>query len=254
MKKKLLFYQKKDNKSIMTLYDYSDAYIVVKGIVTVSTDEDRDRDEVNRQVILKNNAPFISCISEINGVLVENTEDLDVVMPIYNFLTYGKNYSKTSASLWNYYRDELTDETNDNNGPNKNVINSKSFKYKTSITGSTYNVPRRITDDDGNPANNPNYDQYKRGTKEVEIAVPLKHLGNFWNSLNIPLVNCKVSLILIWSETCVITSMEKRILVAGQPNRGDSPESVTFKIKDTKLYVPVVTLSAENDRTIKSKI
>ena len=191
------------------LCDLSDAYIVVKGIVTVSADE-RDRDELNRQVTLKNNAPFISCISKINGVLVENAEDLNIVMPMYNLLKYSKNYSKTSPSLWNYYRDELTDETNDNNGPNKNVINSKSFKYKTSITGSTYNVPRRITGADGNPVNNPNYDRNKRGTKEVEIAVPLKHLGNFWNSLNIPLINCEVSLALSWYETYVITSMEKR--------------------------------------------
>ena len=119
------------------LCDYSDAYIIVKGIVTVSADE-RDRDEMNRRV-----------------------------MPMYNLLEYSKNYSKTSASLWNYYRDELTDETHNNNGPNKNVSNSKSFKYKTSITGSTYNVSRRITGADGNPVNNPNYDQNKRGTKEV---------------------------------------------------------------------------------------
>ena len=130
-------------------------------------------------------------------------------MPMYNLLQYSKTYSKTSGSLWNYYRDELIDETNDNNGPNKNVINSKSFKYKTSFTGSTYNVARRITGVDGNPANNPNYDQTKRGTKEVEIAVPLEHLGNFWNRLNIPLVNCEVSLALSWSATCVVTSMEK---------------------------------------------
>ena len=91
----------------------------------------------------------ISCISKINGVLVENAEDLDTVMPMCNLLEYSKNYSKRSASLWNCYRDELTDATNDNNGPNKNVINSKSFKYKKSITGSTYNVPRRITDAGG---------------------------------------------------------------------------------------------------------
>ena len=109
------------------LCDFSDTYIVVKGIVTVSADE-RDRDKMNRQVILKNNAPFISCISKINGVLIENAEDLDVVMPMYNLLEYSKNYSKTSASLWNYYRDELTEDTNDNNDPNKNVIKSKSFK------------------------------------------------------------------------------------------------------------------------------
>ena len=112
--------------------------------------------------------------------------------------------------MWNYDRDELTDETNDDNGPNKNVINSKSFKYKTSITGSTYNVPRKITGADSNLLNNPNYDRNKRGTKEVEIAVLLKHLGNLWSILNIPLVNCEVSLTLSWSATCVITSMEKK--------------------------------------------
>ena len=79
------------------LCDFSDAYIVVKGIATVSADE-KDRDEMNRQVILKNNAPFISCISKINGTLVENAEDLGI-MPMYNLLKYCKNYSKTSVSL-----------------------------------------------------------------------------------------------------------------------------------------------------------
>ena len=137
-----------------------------------------------RPLAFKNNAPFISCISKVNGVLVENAEDLDIVMPIYNLLEYSKNYSKTSGSLWNYYRDELTDETNDDNGPNKNVINSKSFKYKTSITGSTYNVAATAGD----------YDANKEGTKEVEITVPLKHLSNFWKMLDIPLINCEVSL------------------------------------------------------------
>ena len=176
-----------------------------------------------------------------NGVLVENAEDLDIVMPMYNLLEYSKNYSKTSASLWNYYRDELTDETNDNNGPNKNAINSKSFKYKTSITGSTYNIPRRITGADGNPVINPNYDRNKRGTKEVEIAVPLKHQGNFSISLNILLVNCEVSLALSWSANCVITSMKKRLIKAAQGGNpavyGDSPEISAFKITDCKLYV-----------------
>ena len=197
---------------------------------------------------------FISCISKIIAVLVENAEDLDIVILMYNLLACSKNYSKTSGSLWNYYTDELTDETNDNNGPNKNVINSKSFKYKTSITGSTYNVPRRITGANGNPVNNPNYDRNKRGTKEVEIAVPLKHLDNFWSSLNIPIVNCEVSLAVSWSETCVINSMEKRILVAGQPNRGDSPESEAFKLTDCKLYVLVVTLSAEDDNKLLEQL
>ena len=213
---------------------------------------------MNRQVILKNNAPFISCISKINGVLAENAEDLDIVMPMYNLLEYSKNYSKTSASLWNCYTDELTDDTNDNNSPNKNLINSKSFKYKASVAGSTYNVSRRMTGADVNPVNNPNYDQNKRGTREVEIAVPLKHLGNFWNSLNIPLINCEVSLALSWSVNCVITSMEKKLVRAEQGGNpaayGDSPESATFKIKDCKLYVPVVTLSAENDNKLLEQL
>ena len=228
------------------LCDFSNVYIVVKEIVTVSADE-KDRDEMTRHVILKDNAAFLSWISKINGVSVENAEYLNIVIRMYNLLEYNKTCSKTSASLSNYYRDKLTDETNDNNDPNKNVINSKSFKYKKSITGSTYNFPRRITDADGNPVNNPNYDQNKIGTKAVEIPLPSKHLGNFWNSLNILLINCEVSLALSWSETCVITSMEIRILVAGQPNRGDSSTNGTFEIKDCKLYAPVVTLSAEKE-------
>ena len=126
--------------------------------------------------------------------------------------------------------------------------------YKASITGSTYIVPRRITDADGNAANNPDYDQNKRGTKEVEIAMPLKHLGNFWNRSNISLVNCEAPLNLSWSEICVITSMEKNILVTGQPNRGDSPDSAAFKIKDCKSYVPVVSLSAENDNKLLEEL
>ena len=65
-------------------------------------------------------------------------------------LEYSKNYSKTSGSLWNYYRDELTDGTNDDNGPNRNVISLKSFKYKTSIMGSTYNVAATAGDYDAN--------------------------------------------------------------------------------------------------------
>ena len=73
----------------------------------------------NRYFVLKNNAKFISCISKINGVLIENAEDLDVVMPLYNLLQCSKNYSKTSGSLWNYYRDELTNGRPDDNGPNK---------------------------------------------------------------------------------------------------------------------------------------
>ena len=98
------------------------------------------------------------------------------------------------------------------------------------------------------------YNVNKEGTKEVEITVPLKDLGNFWNTLNIPLINCEVSLPLTWSENCVITTLEKRLVAAAQGDnpevRDDSPTNATFKIRDTKLYVPVVTLSTENSNKL----
>ena len=86
-------------------------------------------------------------------------------MPMCNLIEYSKNYRKTTESLWNYCRDELSDDTNSNNNLNKNVINSKSFKWKTSITESTYNVNERITNEEGNQVNNANYDANKSGKK-----------------------------------------------------------------------------------------
>ena len=147
------------------LCDFSDAYIVVKGEITVAGGSNASKK--NRPLAFKNNAPFIGCISKINNTLIDNSEVLDVAMPMYNLLEYSKNYSKTTVSLWNYCKDELTDDTNDNNNLNKNVINSKSFKYKTSITGNTYNVDARIINDAGNQVNNPAYDANKSGKKEV---------------------------------------------------------------------------------------
>ena len=150
--------------------------------------------------------------------------------------------------MWNYYRDELTDETYDNNGLNKNVISSKSFKYKTSITGSTYNVA----------ATAEGYDTNKEGTKKVEIAVSLKYLRSFWRTLDVPLINYEVSLALSWSEKCVISSLEERLATAAKGYNpavyDDSPTGAIFKITDTKLYVPVVTLSAENDNKLLEQL
>ena len=91
------------------LCDYSDAYVWVKGKITVTNPNDNAN--FNKELTLQNNAPFISCILKINRELVENAEDLDIVMPMYNLLEYSKNYEKTSGSLFNYYRDvpsELT--------------------------------------------------------------------------------------------------------------------------------------------------
>ena len=128
------------------------------------------------------------------------------------------------------------------------------MKYKTSITGSTYNVNSTATDDEGNSVRNPYYKASKGSRKEVEIDVPSKHLGNFWNSLSIPLVNCEMSSALAWSANCVITSIEKIILVAGQQQRDDCPINATFTITDCKLYVPVVTLSAEKDNKLLEQL
>ena len=85
------------------LCDFSDAYIVVKGEITVTNPNNAKR---NKAVAFKNNAPFINCISKINGVQIDNAQDLDVVMPMYNLFEYSKNYKKTTGTLWNYYRDE----------------------------------------------------------------------------------------------------------------------------------------------------
>ena len=150
--------------------------------------------------------------------------------------------------MWNYYRDELSDETNDGNGPNKNVINSKSFKYKTSITGSTYNMAAAAE----------GYDANKEFTKKVEIAVLLKYLSNFWRTLDILLTNCEDSLTLSWSANCVITSLETRLVTAAQGDNpevhDDSPTGATFKIIDRKLYVRAVTLSAKNDNKLLEQL
>ena len=94
------------------LCDYSDAYIVVKGDITLEGDNDANKR--NKNLAFKNNAPFINCISKINGVKIDNAEDLDVVMPMYNLLEYSKNYRKTTGSLWNYYRGEPSDRLSSN--------------------------------------------------------------------------------------------------------------------------------------------
>ena len=213
------------------LCDYSDAFVWVKGKITVTNPNENAN--FNKELTLKNNAPFISCISKINGELVENAEDLDIVMPMYNVLEYSKNYEKTSGSLFNYFRDEPKERTigAGNNAINISIRNSKSFDYKTEITGSL-DVGEDEKDD-------------------VTIAKPLKYLGNFWRSLDIPLINCEITLILSWYKECVLVGRAFR----GQPVAAiNSPTSAKFEITDCKLYVPVVTLSAENDNKLLEQL
>ena len=154
--------------------------------------------------------------------------------------------------MWNYYRDELSDETNDIYLSNKNVIKSASFKYKTSITGSTHNVDARITNAEGTKIDNPAHDANKSDKKGVEIVVPLKYLSNFWRALKVPLINCEVSLILTWSREFAITSMERRVTT--NTRRDTSPTNAIFKITDIKLYGPVVTLSTKNDKILLEQL
>ena len=102
-----------------------------------------------------------------NQKIIDNAEYLDIVMPMYNLLEYSKNYSKTTGSFWNYYRDEPNSGLGgNNNNVNYSIKDSKSFDYKTSITGKL----------EGNNTD-----------KEIEIVVPLKHLSNFWRTLDFPL-------------------------------------------------------------------
>ena len=158
------------------LCHFNDGHIVVKGTITVVRPNNASK---NKKVAFKNNAPFIHCISKINGIKIDNAKDLDVVMPMYNLLEYIKNYRKTTGSLWNY-RDESSDPLSSN---------SESFKYKTSITGNTYNIG----------IGEAGYDANKVGKNETEVVIPLKHSSKFWRNLNIPLINCEVELILTWS-------------------------------------------------------
>ena len=229
------------------LCDYSDAYILVKGTITVTApgannNANNIRDKRNRPLILKNNAPFVSCITRINGELIEDAYDLDIVIPMYNLLGYSKNYRKTIGSLYNYYRDELSDDADDNNFDNIKVVNSNTFKYKNKIIGNTYDVD----------ADAQGYDVNKNGTQEVELAVPLKYLGNFWRALNVPLIICEVFLELKWDENCVITSLEQRYMGGG--NRDNALTGATLAINDCKFYVPAVTLSKDDEIKLSTNL
>ena len=126
-------------------------------------------------------------------------------MPMYNLTEYSDNYSDTSESLWQFKKDEIEENVDltvdDNHIPNDSSL----FRYKSSL------IPNR---------------------NGVKIAAPPKYLSNFWRSLEMPLINCKVELSLTWNPNCVLSNLV-----------GNS----TFTITDAKLYVPVVTLSTEDN-------
>ena len=142
------------------------------------------------------------------------TKYIDIVMLMYNLIEYSDNYSKASGSLWQYCKDIPTVNNNGNIADFDGVNTTDSFNFKTKITGQTNN--------DGE-------------INGVEIMVPLQYLSNFWRTLEMPLINCEIELILDWSANCVIISTN---------NANQVP---TFTITETNLYLPVITLSAQDN-------
>ena len=187
------------------LRDYAEAYILVDGTIRGTGGNN------NTRLALKNCAPFTKCHLEINDEHVDTAENLDIAMPIYNLIEYSDNYQDSSATLYQYKRDEP---------PEDNVIddlaanNSSSFKYKISLLG-VRNVAGGIV------------------RLNVKIVIPLKLLSSFFRSLEMSLINCKIKLNLTWKKECVLST-----------DVGDA----VFIINDTKMYVPVATLSKQDNK------
>ena len=160
------------------LCDYAEAYILVDGTIRAAAADN------NTRLALKNCAPFTKCNSEINDEHVYTAENLDIVMPMYNLIEYSDNYQDSSATLYQYKRDEP---------PEANVINdlttntSSSFKYKVNLLG------------------NPVLDG-AIAKLSVKVVVPLKYLSNVFRSLEMPLINCKMKLNLTWKKKMCITN------------------------------------------------
>ena len=165
-----------------SLCDHSNAYILVKGNITVNNTaaEGAAANNTDKKVIFKNCAPFTNCISKINNTQIDNAEYIDIVMPMYNLIEYSDNYSKTFGGLWQCCKD-IPAVNNDGNIVDSNGANATdSFNFKTKIMVQTNNNERIDT----------------------EIMVLLKYLSNFWRTLEVPLINHEVELILTWSAGC----------------------------------------------------
>ena len=188
------------------LCDYSDAYLLVTGDITATGSN------ANTRVVFKNCYPFTKYITHRNDEHVDGAENLGIIMLMYNLMGYNDNYSDTSGSLWQFKRDE-SPVTDGGNPDSVSKNNSKSFKYKASFI-------EKWTAVDG-----------IRVFKNVKIAVPLKYLSNFWRSLEMPLINCKIDLELDWTNDCVMSAIA----------------DTKFKITNTKLYFPIVTLSSKDN-------
>ena len=187
------------------LCDYAEAYILVDGTIR------RTGGNNNTRLALKNCALFTKCNLEINDEHIDTTENLDIVMPMYNLIEYSDNYQDSSATLYQYKRDEPPEA---NAIDDLTVDNSNSFKYKVSLLR--------------NPVVADNI-----AKRSVKVVVSLEHLSNFFRSLEMPLINCKIKLNLTWKKEFVLST--------------DAGNAV-FISNDTKMYVPVVTLSKEDNK------
>ena len=158
------------------LCDYADAYILVDG--TIRAEVTNAANAAATRLALKNCAPFTKCNLEINDEHVDTAENLDIVMPMYNLIEYSDNYQDSSATLYQYKRDEPPD-----NNVDLTANNSTSFKYKVNSLANPL-VTNRIV------------------KTNLKIVVPLKYLSNFFRSLEMPLINCKIKLNLTWKKEC----------------------------------------------------
>ena len=158
------------------LCDYADAYILVDG--TIRAEVTNAANAAATRLALKNCAPFTKCNVEINDEHVDTAENLDIVMPMYNLIEYSDNYQDSSATLYQYKRDEPPD-----NNVDLTANNSTSFKYKVNSLANPL-VTNRIV------------------KTNLKIVVPLKYLSNFFRSLEMPLINCKIKLNLTWKKEC----------------------------------------------------
>ena len=205
--------------------DYNDAYILVKGYITVTA-------APATNVTFTNCTPFTKCITKTDGTTIVDAEDLDLVMPMCNLIEYSSYYSETTGSLWCYSKDKVTDF----NADIANTNDFKSFRYRTKLLQNTYIFIIVIDGANGILRN-------------TAIAVPLNYLSNFTRSLEMPLINFKVELKLRWTKYCVLSAVGNDNSNNIDNNNGNN---VIFTIKDTKLYVSVVTLSAwDNQKLLK---
>ena len=162
---------------------------------------------------------------KIDGTTIDDAENLDLVIPMYNLLEYSLNCSETTGNLWFYSKDEGTNFNTDIANTNK------SLKFNANLLGKT--VAR----------NTPN--QANWILKNASTAVALKYLSNFWRSLVMPLINCKIELKFKWTKYCVFSANGN-----DNVNDNDNTSNIIFTIRDTKVYVPVVNLSAKDNQKI----